>query len=189
MKSWSAQLKTCCRIGGWNHHSGHRAMIVCNKCTQRSAIVFLTPGQLAGQMHTPRIHCKEHTQTKKLFSNTKSGPKNGVNFRTYNLLPCLLRAGFRGRWLVCETGLATQLFSSFCPIIWGSIFGQHGRSCNDSLCATCSKFPCAVIIICDQHSYYDYKHTHTVRAHSHEVRNACFWDSKNRVAESSFAHS
>ena len=114
MKSWSAQLKTCCRIGGWNHHSGHRAMIVCNKCTQRSAIVFLTPGQLAGQMHTPRIHCKEHTQTKKLFSNTKSGPKNGVNFRTYNLLPCLLRAGFRGRWLVCETGLATQLFSSFC---------------------------------------------------------------------------
>ena len=114
MKSWSAQLKACCRIGGWNHHSGHRAMIVCNKCTQRSAIVFLTPGQLAGQMHTPRIHCKEHTQTKKLVSNTKSGPKTGsISGPTICSLACW--AGFRGRWLVCETGLATQLFFLLLP--------------------------------------------------------------------------
>ena len=61
----SAQLKTCCRIGGWNHHSGHRAMIFCDNCTQRSAIVFLTPGQLAGQMHAARIHFKEHMHTEK----------------------------------------------------------------------------------------------------------------------------
>ena len=27
-----------------------------------------------------------------------------------------------------KRGLATQLFFSFCPIIWGSIFDQHGRS-------------------------------------------------------------
>ena len=47
---YGAHLRTCCRIGGWNHHSGHRAMIVCDNCTQRSAIVFLTPGQLAGHM-------------------------------------------------------------------------------------------------------------------------------------------
>ena len=117
---------------------------------------------------------------RKLVCNTKSGPKNGVNFRTHNLFPSLLRADFGGRWLVWETGLATQLFfSSFCPIIWGSIFGQHGRSCN-SACqsgfttkgSTCSKCPCT--IICDQHSYYDCKHTHTMRAHSHEARNAWF---------------
>ena len=55
-----ALLKTCCRIGGRNHHSRYRAMIVCDTCTQRSAIVFLTPGHLAGQMHTPRIHFEEH---------------------------------------------------------------------------------------------------------------------------------
>ena len=100
-------------------------MIFCDNCTQRFAIVFLTPGQLLGQMHAPRIHFKEHMHMRKLVCNTKSGPKNGVNFRTYNLLPSLLRAGFGG--------LATQLFPSFCPIIWGSIFGQHGRSCSDSL--------------------------------------------------------
>ena len=84
-------------------------MIVCNKCTQRSAIVFLTPGQLAGQMHTPRIHCKEHTQTKKLVSNTKSGPKNGVNFRTYNLLPCLL-AWFSGPLIGLRNGPRNAAF-------------------------------------------------------------------------------
>ena len=28
-----------------------------------------------------------------------------------------------------------SFFSSFCPVVWGSIFGQHRRSCNDSLCA------------------------------------------------------
>ena len=60
-----AQQKTCCRIGGWNHHSGHRAIILCDNCTPRSAIVFLTPGQLAGQMHAPRIHFKEHMHTEK----------------------------------------------------------------------------------------------------------------------------
>ena len=27
--------------------------------------------------------------------------------------------------------------------------------------STCSKCPCTIIIICDQHSYYDCKHTHT----------------------------
>ena len=40
-------------------------MIVCDNCTQRSAIVFLTPGQLAGHMHTPRIHFMEHMHTEK----------------------------------------------------------------------------------------------------------------------------
>ena len=116
---YSAQLKTCCRIGGWNHHSGHR-----------------------GNNFLRQLHTKD-----RVFDAWSAGRANaratdsllgahasGVNFRTYNLLPPLLRAGFGGRWLICETGLATQLFfSSFCPIIWGSIFGQHGRSCNDSL--------------------------------------------------------
>ena len=49
---------------------------------------------------------------RKLVCNTKSGPKNGVNFRTHNLFPSLLRAGFGGRWLVWETGLATLSFGA-----------------------------------------------------------------------------
>ena len=121
---------------------------------------------------------------RKLVCNTKSGPKNGVNFRTHNLFPSLLRAGFGGRWLVWETGLATQLFfSSFCPIILGlNIWPAWPQLQRFSACqsgfttkgSTCSKCPCTIIIICDQHSYYDCKHTHTMRAHSHEARNAWF---------------
>ena len=137
-----AQLKTCCRIGGWNHHSGHRAIIFCDNCTQDLLSCFWSlvswQGKCMRHGFTLRCTCIR----RKLVCNTKSGPKNGVNFRTRNLFPSLLRAGFGGRWLVWETGLATQLFfSSFCPIIWGSVFGQHGRSCNDSLRARAASPP------------------------------------------------
>ena len=73
-------LKTCCRIGGRKHHSRHRAMIVCDTCTQRSAIVVLTPGQLAGQMHTPRIHFQEHIHTEKSFQHQKRGQFPDLQF-------------------------------------------------------------------------------------------------------------
>ena len=142
--------------------------------------MFLTPGQLAGQMHAPRIHFKEHMHTEK----TRLQHQIWVNFRTYNLLPSLLRAGFGGRWLVCETGLATQLFfSSFCPMIWGSIFGQHGRSCNDSLRARPASPPKVYLLKVSLHNQNHMRstqrlrlqaYTHTMRAHSHEARNACF---------------
>ena len=104
-----ALLKTCCRIGGRNHHSRHRAMIVCDTCTQRSAIVFLTPGQLAGQMRTPRI--KEHMHTEKTCFQHQIWPQKGVTFRTYNLLfPSLVLGA--ADWSA-KRGLATQSFSPF----------------------------------------------------------------------------
>ena len=177
MKSWSAQLKACCRIGGWNHHSGHRAMIVCNKCTQRSAIVFLTPGQLAGQMHTPRIHCKEHTQTKKLVSNTKSGPKNGVNFRTYNLLPCLL-GWFSGPLIGLRNGPRN---AAFFPPFALSFGAQHGRSCNDSLCAA---KPCPTRGLQSQAALVSAQRIESCEqspgSGRHAPRGACFWGFKNK---------
>ena len=195
---YCALLKTCCRIGCRNHHSRHRAMIVCDTCTQRSAIVFLTPGQLAGHMHTPRLHFKEHMHTEKTPFQHQIWPKNGVNFRTYNLFPSLLRAGFGGRWLVCETGPRSSAFFLLLPYHLGlNIWSAWPQLQRFSVCqtgfttktSTCSRYPCAIIIICAQYSYYDYKHTHTVRARSHEARNACFWEPKNRLADRSFAHS
>ena len=159
---YCAQLKACCRLGGWNHQSGHKAMIFGDNCTQRSAIVFLTPGQLAGQMHSLRIHyLGAHAHGENWFA-TKYGPKNGVNFRTYNLFPSLLKTGFGGRWLVCETGLATSQLSFFFPLLphhVGFNLCQTGFTTKGS---SCWKFPSAIIIICDQHSYCDCRHTHSI---------------------------
>ena len=142
---------------------------------------------------------------RKLLSNTKSGPKNGVNFRTYNLFPSLLRAGFGGRWLVCETGPQLSFFSPF-ALSFGAQYLVSGAQYLVSMAA-------AATILClpdrlhHQNVYLlkvslrNHHHmrsiqllrlqayTHTVRAHSHEARNACFWDRKNRLADSSFAHS
>ena len=108
---------------------------------------------------------------RKLLSNTKSGPKNGVNFRTYNLFPSLLRAGFGGRWLVCETGPRSSAFFLLLPYHLGlNIWSAWPQLQRFSVCqtgfttktSTCSRYPCAIIIRCAQYSYYDYKHTHTV---------------------------
>ena len=145
-------------------------MIVCDTCTQRSAIMFLTPGQVAGQMHTPPIQFKEHMHTEKTRFQHRIWPQNGVHFRTYSFFPSLLRAGFGGPWLVCETEPRNSAFCLLLPyhsIIWGSIFGQQLQ--RFSVCQTgfptktsiCSKYPCAIIIICAHTAYYDYKHTHT----------------------------
>ena len=126
--------KTCCRIGGWNHHSGHRAIIFCDNCTPRSAIVFLTPGQLAGQMHAPRIHFKEHMHTEKTRLQHQIWPQKRGQFLDLQFAPFPIEGWFWGPLVGPRNGPRNSaFFPSFCPIIWGSIFGQHGRSCNDSL--------------------------------------------------------
>ena len=91
-----AQLKKCCRIGGWSHHSGHRAIIFCDNCTQRSAIVFLTPGQLAGQMHAPRIHFKEHMRTEKTRLQHQIWPQKRGQFLDLQFAPFPVEGWFWG---------------------------------------------------------------------------------------------
>ena len=156
-----AQLKTCRRIGGWNDHSGHSG-----HSTHRSAIVFWRLASWQGKCTRHGFTLRSTCIRRKLVSNTKSGPKNRVNFRTYNLLPRLLRAGLGGY----KTGLATQLFLLLPYHLGLNIWSAWPQLQRFSVCqtgfttkgSTCSKFPCAIIIICYQHSYYDYKHTHTV---------------------------
>ena len=105
--------KTCCRIGGRNHHSRHRAMIVCDTCTQRSAIVFLTPGQLAGQMHTPRIHFKEHMHTEKTRFRHQIWPQKRGQFPDLQFVPFPIEGWFWGPLIGLRNG-ASQL-SFFSP--------------------------------------------------------------------------
>ena len=106
-----ALLKTRCRIGGRKHHTRHRAMIVCDTCTQRSAIVVLTPGQLAGQMHTPRIHFKEHIHTEKSFQHQIWPQKRG-QFPDLQFVPFPIEGWVWGPLIGLRNG-ASQL--SFFP--------------------------------------------------------------------------
>ena len=99
---------------------------------QRSAIVFLTPGQLAGQMHTPRIHCKEHMHTEKSRFQHQIWPQKQGQFPDLQFVPLPIEGWFWGPLIgLRKRASQPSFFSSFCPIIWGSIFGQHGGSCND----------------------------------------------------------
>ena len=117
-----AQLKTCCRIGGWNHHSGHRAIIFCDNCTQDLLSCFWSLVSWQGK-------CMRHGFTLRCTFLLLLPYHLGLNI--WPAWPQLQR------FSACQSGFTTK----------GS---------------TCSKCPCTIIIICDQHSYYDCKHTHTV---------------------------
>ena len=166
-----AQQKTCCKIGGWNHHSGHRAIIFCDNCTPRSAIVFLTPGQLAGQMHAPRIHFKEHMNTEKTRLRHQIWPQKRGQFLDLQFAPFPIEGWFWGPLVGPRNGprnsafflllLPYHLGLNIWPA-WPQL--QRFSACQTGFTtkgSTCSKCPCTIIIICDQHSYYDCKHTHT----------------------------
>ena len=121
-------------------------MIFCDNCTQRSAIVFLTPGQLAGQMHAPRIHFKEHMHTEKTRLQHQIWPQKRGQFSDLQFAPFPIEGWFWGPLIGLRNGPRNSaFFSSFCPIIWGSVFGQHGRSCNDSLRARPTSRPKALL--------------------------------------------
>ena len=133
---YGAQLRTCCRIGGWNHHSGHRAMIVCDNCTQRSAIVFLTPGQLAGHMHTPRIHFMEHMHTEKTRFQHQIWTQKWGQFPDLQFVPLPFGGWFLGPPLGLRNGPRNAAFFPPFALSFGAQYlVRHGRSCNDSLCA------------------------------------------------------
>ena len=137
-----ALLKTCCRIGGRNHHSRHRAMIVCDTCMQRSAIVFLTPGQLAGQMHTPRLH----------FIQLQIWPQKRGQFPDLQFVPFPIEGWFWGPLIGLRNSASFSPFAlSFgAQYIWSAwpqlqrrfSVGQTGFTTKTS---TCSRYPCAII--------------------------------------------
>ena len=146
-------------------------MIVCDTCTQRSAIVFLTPGQLAGQMHTPRLHFKEHMHTEKTPFQHQIWPQKRGQFPDLQFVPFLIEGWFWGPLIGLRNGASQLSFFLLLPYHLGlNIWSAWPQLQRFSVCqtgfttktSTCSRYPCAIIIICAQYSYYDYKHTHTV---------------------------
>ena len=146
--------------------------------------MVLTPGQLAGQMHAPRIHFKEHMHTEKTRLQQQIWPQKRGQFSDLQFAPFPIEGWFWGPLVGLRNGprnsafllllLPYHLGLNICPA-WPQL--QRFSACQTGCTtkgSTCSKCPCTIIIICDQHSYYDCKHTHTMRAHSHEARNACF---------------
>ena len=158
-------------------------MIVCDTCTQRSAIVFLTLGQLAGQMHTPQIQFKEHMHTEKTRFQHQIWPQKPGQFPDLQFFPFPIEGWFWGPLIGLRNG-ASQAFFLLLPYHLGvNVWSAWPQLQRFSVCqtgfttktSTCSKYPCAIIIICAQHSLLRLQaYTHTVRAHSHEARNACF---------------
>ena len=62
------------------------------------------------------------------------GPQKRGQFLDLEFAPFPIEGWFWGPLIGLWNGPRNSaFFSSFCPIIWGSIFGQHGRSCNDFL--------------------------------------------------------
>ena len=163
-----ALLKTCCRIGGRNHHSRHRAMIVCDTCMQRSAIVFLTPGQLAGQMHTPRLHFKEHRRTEKTPFQLQIWPQKRGQFPDLQFVPFPIEGWFWGPLIGLRNSAS---FSPFALSFGAQYLVSMAAAATTILCRPdrlhhqnvyLLKVSLRNHIICAQYSYYDYKHTHTV---------------------------
>ena len=106
---------------------------------QRSAIVFLTPGQLAGQMHSLRIHyfgSTLHTEKIGLQHQIWAKKKGSI----FGPIPCSLP--YWGLVLgaadwSAKRGLRNSaFFSPFCPIISGSIWSAWPQLQRFSVCQT-----------------------------------------------------
>ena len=134
--------------------------------------MFLKPGQLAGQMYAPRIHFKVHMHTEKTRLQHQIWPQKRGQFSDPQFVPFPIEGWFWGPLVGLGNGprnsafflllLPYHLGLNIWPA-WPQL--QRFSACQSGFTtkgSTCSKCPCTIIIICDQHSYYDCKHTHTV---------------------------
>ena len=109
---------------------------------QRSTIVFLTPGQLAGQMHTPRIHCKEHMPTEKTRFQYQIWPQKRGQFPDLQVVPLPIEGWFWGPLIGLRNGPRNAaFFSSFLPYHLGLNIWSAWRQLQRSLCARLASAP------------------------------------------------
>ena len=122
---------------------------------QRFAIVFLTPGQLAGQMHTPRIHCKEHMHTEKTRFQHQIWPQKRGQFPDLQFVPLPIEGWFWGPLIGLRNGPRNAAFFLPFALSFGAQYlVSMAAAATISVCqvgfttkgSTCSKFPCAIII-------------------------------------------
>ena len=104
--------------------------------------MFLTPGQLAGQMHAPRIHFKEHMHTEKTRLQHQIWPQKRGQFSDPQFASFPIEGWFWGPLVGLQNGPRNSaFFLLLLPYHMGLVFGQHGRSCNDSLRARTASPP------------------------------------------------
>ena len=72
--------------------------------------MFLTPGQLAGQMHTPRIHCKEHMRTEKTRFQHQIWPQKRGQFPELQFVPLPIEGWFWGALIGLRNGPRNAAF-------------------------------------------------------------------------------
>ena len=166
-------------------------MIFCDNCTQRSAIVFLTPGQLAGQMHAPRIHLKEHMHTEKTRLQHQIWPQKRGQFSDLQFAPFPIEGWFWGPLIGLRNGPRN---SAFFPPFAVSFRAQYLVSMAAAATILCVPdrlhgqrlYLLKVslrnhIIICDQHSYYDCKHTQTIEGPQPRSQKCLFLGSQKQA--------
>ena len=147
--------------------------------------MFLTPGQLAGQMHAPRIHFKEHMHTEKTRLQHQIWPQKRGQFLDLQFAPFPIEGWFWGP-------LAIQLFSPPFALSFGAQYLASMAAAATILCMPDRLHHQRVYLLkvsLHNHNHmratqllrlqaythtHTHTHTHTMRAHSHEARNACF---------------
>ena len=117
-----------------NHHSRHRAMIVCDTCTQRSAIVFLTSGQLAGHVHTPRLHFEKHMHTEKTPFQHQIWPQKRGQFPDLQFVPFLIEGCFWGPLIGLRNGASQLSFFSLFALSFGAQYLASMAAAATILC-------------------------------------------------------
>ena len=196
-----AAKKTCCRIGGWNDHSGHRAMIFCDNCTQRSAIVVcLTPGQLAGQMHAPQIHFKEHMHTEKTRLQHQIWPQKRGQFSDLQFVPFPIEGWFWGPLIGLRNGPRNSAIFPPFALSFGAQYLVSMAAAATILCVPDRLHHQRVYLLkvsLRNHNHMRSTQLLRLQAYTHtqwgptatKPEMLGFWDPKNRLAESFLAHS
>ena len=147
-------------------------MIVCDTCTQRSAIVFLTTGQLAGHMHTPRIHFKEHMHTEETCFQHQIWPQKRGQFPDIQFVPLPSEGWFLGPLLGLRNGPRNAAFFLPFALSFGAQYLISMAAAATILCVPDRLHHQRVYLLkvsLRNHNHimrstqllYDYKHTHT----------------------------
>ena len=163
-------------------------MIFCDNCTQRSAIMFLMPDQLAGQMHAPRIHFKEHMHTEKIRVQHQIWPQKRGQFSDLQFVPFPIEGWFWGPLIGLRNGPRNSAFFHPFALSFGAQYLVSMAAAATILCVPDRLHHQRVYLL--KASLRNHNHmrsnaintatttasiyTHTMRAHSHKARNACF---------------
>ena len=123
-------------------------------------------------MHTPQIQFKEHMHTEKTRFQHQIWPQKPGQFPDLQFFPFPIEGWFWGPLIGLRNGASQAFFLLLSYHLGVNIWSAWPQLQRFSVCqtgfttktSTCSKYPCAIIIICAQHSLLRlqaYTHTHS----------------------------